>query len=256
MHQVMLLHLVAVDMILARTEDAARFDKAGPHVQALLDSSEPRYQAFGHLFAGSIDLDRSGIAREMAGGEDGPAGRQARPKLRSSALEPPQARRRRPARYRRGPGQVRRRAGARPGAEPRPPVPPERACGSAAWSRSISSGPPGRSSRPVIPRRPSRSCSRCSARSSRGACRARWRGRSTCSSGELYQARRSPDDLKKAVEEFDKALAAGQAVTPTAVMRLAQIDVQLGQYDRALARLERRAVAGQGGRNGRAARRS
>ena len=29
-------------------------------------------------------------------------------------------------------------------------------------------------------------------------------------------------------------MAAGQAVTPTAVMRLAQIDVQLGQYDRAL----------------------
>ena len=37
--------------------------------------------------------------------------------------------------------------------------------------------------------------------------------------GELYQARRSPEDLKKAVEEFDKALAAGQAVTPTAVMQ-------------------------------------
>ena len=53
--------------------------------------------------------------------------------------------------------------------------------------------------------------------------------------GELYQARRSPEDLKKAVEEFDKALAAGQATTPTAIVRLAQIDAQLGQKDRALA---------------------
>ena len=65
--------------------------------------------------------------------------------------------------------------------------------------------------------------------------------------GELYQARRSPEDLKKAVEEFDKALAAGQAVTPTAVMRLAQIDVQLGQYDRALSRLDALRSQGKGG---------
>ena len=42
-------------------------------------------------------------------------------------------------------------------------------------------------------------------------------------------------------------MAAGQAVTPTAVMRLAQIDVQLGQYDRALARLEAVRSRGKGG---------
>jgi predicted Zn-dependent protease len=65
--------------------------------------------------------------------------------------------------------------------------------------------------------------------------------------GELYQARRSPEDLKKAVEEFDRAQAAGQAVTPTAVMRLAQIDIQLGQHDRALARLGALRSQGKGG---------
>ncbi len=65
--------------------------------------------------------------------------------------------------------------------------------------------------------------------------------------GELYQARRSPEDLKKAVEEFDKAVAAGQATSPTAIVRLAQIDVQLGQYDRALARLESLRTQGKGG---------
>ena len=66
------LHMVAVEMILARTDDAARFDKAEPHVQALLDCPEPRSQALGHLFAGSIDLDRSGMAREMTGSRGRP----------------------------------------------------------------------------------------------------------------------------------------------------------------------------------------
>ncbi len=42
-------------------------------------------------------------------------------------------------------------------------------------------------------------------------------------------------------------MAAGQAVTPTAVMRLAQIDVQLGQYDRALSRLGAVRSQGKGG---------
>ncbi len=65
--------------------------------------------------------------------------------------------------------------------------------------------------------------------------------------GELYQARRSPEDLKKAVEEFDKAVAAGQATTPSAIIRLAQIDVQLGRYDQAMARLQPLRAQGKGG---------
>ena len=73
-------------MILARTDDAGRFDKAMPHVQALLDAADQRSQALGHMIAGSIDLDRSGIAREITGAEDGPAGQPAQPKLRASAL--------------------------------------------------------------------------------------------------------------------------------------------------------------------------
>src|SRR5262249_19251698 len=81
-----LLHLVAVDMILAKTEDPARFDRAGPHVQALLDGTDPRFQAFGHLLAGSIDLDKSGLAREASGAEDGADGKPSVPKLRSGAL--------------------------------------------------------------------------------------------------------------------------------------------------------------------------
>ena len=67
---VMNLHTVAVEMALSRADDKARFDKAAPHIQALLDCPEPRAQGFGHLFAGSVDLDRSGVAREMNDGRE------------------------------------------------------------------------------------------------------------------------------------------------------------------------------------------
>ena len=53
----------------------------------MLDCPEPRFQGFGHLFAGSIDLDRSGIAREMTGRRcDRRGPRQTCAKLRTSAL--------------------------------------------------------------------------------------------------------------------------------------------------------------------------
>ena len=63
-------------------------------------------------------------------------------------------------------------------------------------------------------------------------------------SGEIHQAKRSPDELNKAVGGFEKALATGRETSSTVVVRLAQIDVQIGQYDRALARID--AIKGQG----------
>ena len=192
----------------------------------------------------------------MTGADDGPAGRsRPSPKLRASALNHLKLAAAELPDIAEAQAQVRRRAGPGPGAEPRPPVPPERPAARQPRAAVPALGrlddPPGRLSRGG---RADRQVAAPPGRAGEPA-RATWRGRSTCSSGELYQARRSPEDLKKAVEEFDKALAAGQAVTPTAVIRLAQIDVQLGQYDRALARLERAAVAGQGGPDRRAARR-
>ena len=65
--------------------------------------------------------------------------------------------------------------------------------------------------------------------------------------GELYQARRTPADLQKAVEEFDKAFGSGQEATATVVLRLAQIDIQLKHHDRALKRLDALAAGGKGG---------
>ena len=64
---VMRLHVVAVEMALSRGDDATRFDKAGPHIQTLLDCPDQLFQGFGHLFAGSVDLDRS-VRGERDGG--------------------------------------------------------------------------------------------------------------------------------------------------------------------------------------------
>ena len=85
-HTLMGLHIVAVEMALVQSDDQKRYDKASPHVQALLDCSEPRYQGLGHLFAGSIELDQSGSARGLtAEGMPANSGQKTAPKLRTSA---------------------------------------------------------------------------------------------------------------------------------------------------------------------------
>ncbi len=246
MQYVLAMHLVAVDMILAKTDDTARFDKALPHVQALLDSTEPRSQALGHLLAGSIDLDRSGVARELAGTDDGPASRKDQPKLRSSALThlkfaaanlPDIAE----AQAKYGVAlvlaqeqnlgrQYLRNALRLQSLEPQYQI-------WAAWT-ILQAGYP-EEAEPIV--------QALLRQVDQGTLPREMEGTLHLLRGELYQARRNPEDLKKAVEEFDKALAAGQAVTPTAVMRLAQIDVQLGQYDRALSRLDAVRSQGTGG---------
>src|SRR5262245_37708677 len=68
--------------------------------------------------------------------------------------------------------------------------------------------------------------------------------------GELYQGRRGPGDLERAAQEFEKASAPGalgQGRDSGVALRLAQIDVQLGRYDSALARINRLRSQGQGG---------
>ena len=67
---VMTLHIIAVEMALSTEDDKGRFEKADPHIRALLDRPEPKAQAFGHLFAGSIELDRSNNAKEAGGRGD------------------------------------------------------------------------------------------------------------------------------------------------------------------------------------------
>ena len=243
---VLRLHIAAVEMILARTDDASRFDKAGPHVQYLLDCSDPRHQALGHLLAGSIDLDRSGLAQELSGSQEGPSSRQAQSKLRTSALghlkiaavnlpEIAEAQ----AKYgvalvlaqEQNLGRQYLSNALRLGSlEPQYQL-------WAAWT-ILQAGYP-EEAEPIV--------QAMLRQVEQGTLPHDMEGTLHLLRGEMYQARRSPDDLKKAVEEFDRAQAAGQAVSPTAIMRLAQIDVQLGQYDRALSRLGAVRTQGKGG---------
>ena len=180
-YRVLDLHKVAVDMILAKTEDAGRFDKAMPHVQALLESPEPAVPG-ARPHGRRLDRPRPLGDRPR---DDRRRGRPGRPAVPGQAprqrTESPQARRRRPPRRRRGPGQVRRRPGADPGAEPRPPVPPDRPAarqpGPAVSDLGGLDDPAGRLSRGG---RADRAVDAPSGRPGR-ACRASWKGRSTSS---------------------------------------------------------------------------
>ena len=184
---VMTLHVIAVEMALSTEDDKGRFDKADPHIRALLDRPEPKAQAFGHLFAGSIDLDRSNNARE--GNVRAIAVRppkDAATRLRVKRGQTPEDRRDVTARYRRSPGALRRCPGVGRRAKPGTAVPANRLCGSAASILNFSSGRRGPSSRPAIPRRPSRSSSATLARRRRGQRLAR------AGSGPLPLERRNP----------------------------------------------------------------
>jgi tetratricopeptide (TPR) repeat protein len=244
---VMGLHAVAVEMLLTRNEDKERFNKADPHIQALLDCPETRLQAFGHLFAGSIDLDRSGLTREI-GTTDLPGGavRPTVPRLRSSALNhlkiaaaalPDVAEAQ--ARYgvalvlcqEQNLGRQYLQTALRLGS-----LDPQYQLW-AAWT-ILQAGYP-EEAEPIV--------ESLLKQVALGAVPRELEGTLHLLRGELHQARRSPDDLKKAGAEFDKALAAGQSATPMVVMRQAQIDMQLGHHAQAWARLEPLRAHGQGG---------
>ncbi len=268
MPHVLGLHLVAVDMILARADDASRFDKAMPHVKALLESSEPRYQALGHLLAGSMDLDRSGVARGLtatdetgsaartatatASTKDTAAARPGHSKLLSSALNhlklaaaglPDVAE----AQAKYGVAlvltqeqdlgrQYLQNALRLQSTQPQGSLDTQYQLW-AAWT-ILQAGYP-EEAEPIV--------QAMLRQVEQGALPREMESSLHLLQGELYQARRGPEDLKRAAVEFDKARAAGQAVTPTVAIRLAQIDVQLGRYDSALARIDTLRKQGKGG---------
>ena len=244
---VMGLHAVAVEMTLSKQEDATRYDKSAPHIQALLSSSEPRFQGLGHLFQGAIYLEQSGLVPAVSrAGDKGEPIPTPQPKLRAMALN----------HLKQAAGQLpavaeARRGTAWPWCSTRSRTWAAsifRMCSGWATSRpSINSGRPGPFCKPVIPRRLRRSWTRCSASSRRGPLLPRLKGTLHQISGELYQAERGPGDLERAAKEFEKAAASGQAGDSTVVLRQAQIEVQLGHPDEALARLERLRAAGVGG---------
>jgi tetratricopeptide (TPR) repeat protein len=243
---VMGLHTVAVEAALARLADQSRFERAAPHIQALIDSRDARFEGLGHLFAGSVDLDRSGMARDMAKIDSTDTTTRPDPRLKASAL----------THLRQAAAQLPEMAEAQARYGVALVLSGEQSLGRqflqtslrlgglepqyqlwAAWT-ILQAGYP-EEAEPIVESLLAQVASGAAARELEGALH--------LLSGELHQAKRTPEDLRKAVTEFDRALSTDQRPTVSVVMRLAQIDAQLGHYDSALKRLEAVAAEGKGG---------
>ncbi len=249
---VMGLHTVAAEAALSQTDDPSRFDKAEPHIKALLACSFPRYQGLGHLFQGAIELERSGVAAsssQKAGGAAPPpatASAASQAKMRAGAL----------AHLKVAAAQLPdvAEAQARYGValilamEPnlgRQHLQNALRLGNldpqyqiwAAWS-IVQAGYP-EEAEPIV--------AGLLAQVAQGRQPRSMEPTLHLLSGEIHQARRGPAELKRAISEYEKAVAAGQPASTPVQLRLAQIDVQLGQPDRALKRIEMLRQAGLGG---------
>jgi len=243
---VMGLHAVAVEAALADPKDPTRVEKSAPHIKELIASSSPRFQGLGHLFQGAIELEQSGVGTAVTeGGAPAKAQTAAQPKLRTSALnhlkiaaaqlpDVVEAQ----ARYgvalvlaqELGLGRQYLQNAMRLGnAEPQYQV-------WAAWSM-VQAGYP-EEAEPVV--------NHLLNEMAQGRVTRELEGTLHLLSGEIHQSRRSPNDLKKALAEYDRSYQGKNA--PAAVqLRMAQIDVELGQPDRALKRIEELRAQGQGG---------
>ncbi|MGC8640827.1 MAG: tetratricopeptide repeat protein [Isosphaeraceae bacterium] len=246
-NSVMGMHAVAVEMALSKQDDSERYDKAKEHIQALLDSAEPRFQGLGHLFQGAVELERSGLIRTAAQTENRqPADPSAQARSRAKALShlkqaatllPTLAE----AQARYGVALV---------------LNQEQSLGRqylqtalrmgnleaqyqfwAAWT-ILQAGYPEEAA-PIL-----ESLFRQLAQ---GMLAPELRGTLHQLSGELYQARRGPGDLERATQEFAKAAELGRPGDSVLALRQAQIDVQLGRYDEALRRIDQIRKQGQGG---------
>ncbi|WP_435019016.1 tetratricopeptide repeat protein [Tundrisphaera sp. TA3] len=228
------LHALAVESILGNVASTSRYDDAAPHIKALLECKHERFQALGHLFQGAIDLEKAGLVADVQTKE---SSRIEQAKLRASAL-----------------GHLKVAAGQLPHlaeAQARYGVAlilsQEPAMGRqylqlaqrlgnlepqyqiwAAWS-VVQAGYP-EDAEPIV--------ARMLQAVEQGRLPKSMAGTLHLLSGEIHQTRRSPEDLKKAIEEYGKAFTEGQDATPAVELRLAQIEVMLGRAADALKRID------------------
>ncbi|WP_165245965.1 tetratricopeptide repeat protein [Paludisphaera soli] len=232
------LHTVGAEMALAQTDDSARLPKASPHIQALLAAAEPRYQGLGHLFQGAVELEEAGVITSVTRKpekSDAPANSQ--PKLRASALAHLKAAAQQlpevaeaQARYgvalvlnqEQGLGrQYLQNALRMSSLDPQYEF-------WAAWT-ILQAGYPEEAA-PII--------ESLSQQLAQGTIPGEMKVVLHQLTGELYQARRGPGDLDLAAQEFEKVAKLGDKSDGGSALRLAQIDVQRGKLDDALARVD------------------
>ena len=237
------LHSLAIEGYLANLNETERYNLAAPHIKALLDSKIERFQALGHLFQGAIDLEKAGLVTDAKAPQ---ASKTDQAKLRASALvhlqvaaaqlphlAEAQARygialilNQEPAMGRQY-LQLAQRLG---NLEPQYQI-------WAAWS-VVQAGYP-EDAEPIV--------AAMLQAIEQGRLPRSFEGTLHLLQGEIYQSRKSPKDLKKAIEEYTRAFANGQDATPAVELRLAQIEVMLGRPADALKRIDWLASKGKAG---------
>jgi predicted Zn-dependent protease len=249
---VLALHAMAAETALANAADSDRRAKAAPHIQELLGCSIPRYQGLGHLFQGAIDLEQAGVAtaqveKAIEGDATAPpmaAQQQARLRtaalghLKAAAAQLPDIAEAQ-ARYgvalvlakEQGLGRQYLQKAVRQGnLDPQYQI-------WAAWSM-VQAGYP-EEAEPIV--------AHLFQEIGKGRQPETLAGTLHLLSAEIHQARRTPEELNKALAEYDRSIAAGQPANAAIQLRLAQIDAQLGRPEQALKRIESLRAQGQGG---------
>ncbi len=228
------LHALTIEAYLANLKDPSRYEIAAPHIKSLLDCKVDRFQALGHLFQGAIDLEKAGLVNAPNAAEMNKVDQAA---LRSAAL----------VHLRTAAGQLPHlaEAQARYGValilnqEPsmgRQYLQRAQRLGTlepqyqiwTAWS-VVQAGYP-EDAEPIV--------ARMLQAVQEGRLPRSYEGTLHLLKGEIFQARKSPADLKKAVEEYTRAFANGEDATPAVELRLAQIEVMLGRPADALKRID------------------
>lgn len=246
---VMGLHAVAVESALANTDDDNRFTKADPHIKELIASSLTRFQGLGHLFIGAIELEKSGVGGTPSDAKNPTEPARpvvVEPKLRASALNHLKiAATQLPdvveAQARYGVAlilsqeqalgrQYLQKAMQLGDTEPQYQV-------WAAWSM-VQAGYP-EEAEPIV--------NHLLAEMAQNRMPRELEGSLHLLNGEIHQVRRSPGDMKKALAEYEQSYGGGKTAPAAVDLRMAQIDLQLGNADAALQRINRVRAGGQGG---------
>jgi predicted Zn-dependent protease len=237
------LHALAIEAVLANLTDKDRYEKATPDIKALLEGKSGRFQALGHLFQGAIDLERAGMVADAQNQE---VTRAEQAKLRASAVSHLKI----AAAQLPGLAEAQARYGvalilANEPSMGRQYLQQAQRLGNlepqyqiwAAWS-VVQAGYP-EDAEPIV--------ARLIKEVEAGRLPAAIEGTLHLLNGEIHQARRTPADLMKAVEEYKKAFANGQDATPAVELRLAQIEVMLDRPADALKRIDWLASKGKAG---------
>ncbi|MDX2038678.1 MAG: tetratricopeptide repeat protein [Isosphaeraceae bacterium] len=237
------LHALAVESILGNTKDEQRYEKAASHIKALLEATNKRFQALGHLFQGAIDLEHAGVDSDDA--KVTPEAVAQANRLRASAVSHLEI----AATELSDLSEAQARYGvaliiSREVSLGRQYLQKALRMGNldiqylvwAAWSM-VQGGYP-EDAEPIV--------AALLADVEAGRRSKDLAGTLHLLKAEIHQARRAPEELKKSIAEYTLAFKHGQPQTPAIHLRLAQIEIMLGRAADALTRIESMTKAGFG----------